>query len=80
MTWEERYGNVASTWASETGPIGSVSLASVRPFFSAPTARKPCQTTAGRISFSAAHLKSARIRLIPLLAVLRAHPLRPLAG
>ena len=47
-----------------TGRTGSDSRASVRPFFSGATACRACRTLDGTSSFSTAHLKFRRMRLI----------------
>ena len=60
-------GKQASTTESSTGPIGSVSRASVRPFAKPRTARSPCQTSAGARSFSTAQRNIDLEQLVTLL-------------
>lgn len=69
-----RYGKMGSTNSSDTGLIGWLSLAAVRPRRNPPTVDRAWHTSDGTSSFSTAHLKNRLQRLTCLLMAPRLQP------
>ena len=75
-----RCGSVASTTAGSTGPTGSGSRATVRPFFSPVTAVRPWWTDGGTSSSATAHFNSRLTWADRRLAPPRLRPSRTAAS